>query len=163
MSKDRLRAEEMGVLMASVLVPASNAFNPFGPAVRVNSRLGTDNGVETLQRDTKFARALLGVRGEVLPGWELEATASSTLDDGQHPRARVAVASGAFERSGRSSCIPAMSGPFGLGGQPTRTAAGRTTWRMGGSGPRGTPRASELGSVPLMQPLAPALTTLRRV
>lgn len=84
MSKDRLRAEETGILLANVLVPATNAFNPFGVAVRVSSRLGTENGVETLQRDTKFARALLGVRGEVLPGWELEATASSTLDDGQH-------------------------------------------------------------------------------
>jgi iron complex outermembrane receptor protein len=84
LSKERLRAEETGILMANVLVPATNAFNPFGVAVRVSSRLGMENGVETLQRDTKFARALLGVRGEVLPGWELEATASSTRDDGQH-------------------------------------------------------------------------------
>ncbi|MGN6825949.1 TonB-dependent receptor [Paucibacter sp. M5-1] len=108
LSKDRLRAEETGILMANVLVPASNAFNPFGVAVRVSSRLGAENGVETLQRDTKFARALLGVRGEMLPGWELEATASSTLDDGQHRTWNV-TANAAARTAALASSDPAQA------------------------------------------------------
>lgn len=115
MSKDRLRAEETGILLANVLVPATNAFNPFGVAVRVSARLGTENGVETLQRDTKFGRALLGLRGELLPGWELEATASSTLDDGLHRTWNV-TANAAARTAALAASDPAKAlNPFASG------------------------------------------------
>ncbi|MEJ1963638.1 MAG: TonB-dependent receptor [Gammaproteobacteria bacterium] len=61
--------------LTSVLVPASNAYNPFGEAVRVDYRL-IEPEAEYLERNaTDFRRTLVGARGS-LPGhwqWELAA------------------------------------------------------------------------------------------
>ncbi|WP_231512325.1 TonB-dependent siderophore receptor [Paucibacter sp. KBW04] len=83
LAKDRLHAEQSGYLMNNVLVPASNPYNPFGVAVRVSGRLGLVNGAEGLERHTNFTRVLLGTRGELTKGWELEASVSTTRDDGE--------------------------------------------------------------------------------
>ncbi|MCU7375142.1 TonB-dependent receptor [Paucibacter sp. O1-1] len=115
LSKDRLRAEESGILLANVLVPATNAFNPFGVAVRVNARLGLENGAETLQRDTSFGRALVGLRGEIAPGWELEATASSTQDGGENRSSNV-TANAAARTAALAASNPAQAlNPFTAG------------------------------------------------
>ncbi|MBT9494775.1 MAG: TonB-dependent receptor, partial [Paucibacter sp.] len=82
LARDRLHAEQAGILLNNVLVPATNAHNPFGVPVRVSARLGLENGAEALERDTDFKRGLLGVRGDLWAGWELEATLSTTRDDG---------------------------------------------------------------------------------
>jgi iron complex outermembrane receptor protein len=81
-TKDRQGAVMGGHLLSNVLVPATNPYNPFGTAVRVTERLGSDNVADTFFRSTHYSRALLGVRGEVAPGWDLEATISSTRDGG---------------------------------------------------------------------------------
>ena len=81
-TKDRLSAEQGGLQLNNVLVPANNPYNPFGAPVRVTARLGLENGAETLARDTDFTRVLLGARGDLGAGWELEASMSTTRDDG---------------------------------------------------------------------------------
>lgn len=80
---DRLRAEQGGLQLNNVLVPANNPYNPFGAPVRVTARLGLDNGAETFERNTDFTRALLGARAELGAGWDLETSLSTTRDDGR--------------------------------------------------------------------------------
>ena len=80
---DRMRAEQSGLQLNSVLVPANNPYNPFGAPVRVTARLGLANGAETFARNTTFTRALLGVRADLGAGWDIEASLSTTRDDGQ--------------------------------------------------------------------------------
>jgi iron complex outermembrane recepter protein len=77
---DRLSAEERGIDLTDVLVPASNAFNPFGEPVIVTGRLGLENGSEGFARRSKFARAFIGIRGEVAAGWDLEAAVGTAKD-----------------------------------------------------------------------------------
>jgi iron complex outermembrane receptor protein len=81
-AQDRLQASDIGLSLNDVLVPASNPFNPFGEAVRVTALLGPDNGLQGFKRQTRFTRALLGVRGEVGAGWDAEVTLSTTRDSG---------------------------------------------------------------------------------
>ena len=80
--RDHLRSMEGGVRLNNVLVPASNAFNPFGVPVRVTARMGLENGAEGFVRDTDYTRALVGVRGALSAGWDVEATASTSKDTG---------------------------------------------------------------------------------
>ncbi|MGM9484940.1 TonB-dependent receptor domain-containing protein [Roseateles sp. NT4] len=81
-ARDRLRSEQGGLLLNNVLVPASNPYNPFGVPVRVTTRLGEINGLETFARSTDFTRTLLGLRGALPAGWDIEASISTTRDDG---------------------------------------------------------------------------------
>ncbi len=111
---DRLRAEQGGLQLRNVLVPATNPYNPFGADVRVTGRLGLENGSETLVRNTNFTRMLLGTRAELGSGWELEASVSSTRDDGQrhmNNNANVAARTAAL---GASSPAAALN-PFTTG------------------------------------------------
>lgn len=78
---DRLRAEEMGIALTNVLVPAENLYNPFGVPVRVTSMLGAENGLRTFSRHTRFTRLLGGLRGELDAGWDVELTASTSRDE----------------------------------------------------------------------------------
>lgn len=80
LARERLHANEIGLSLNNVLVPASNPYNPFGQSVRVTALMGGDNGTQGLDRQTRFARALLGVRGELGPDWDAELTASTTQD-----------------------------------------------------------------------------------
>jgi len=80
LARERLHAEEIGLSINNVLVPASNPYNPFGEAVGVTALLGTDNGTQGFRRQTRFTRALLGLRGEVGANWDAELTASTTQD-----------------------------------------------------------------------------------
>lgn len=82
LAHERLEARDIGLTLTSVLVPASNPYNPFGEDVRVTGVLGPDNGLQGFQRRTRFTRALVGLRGELPAGWEAELTASTTRDRG---------------------------------------------------------------------------------
>lgn len=82
-TRDRLRAEQGGLQLNNVLVPAGNPHNPFGVPVRVTARLGLENGAEGFTRDTDFTRVLIGSRGELGAGWDVEASVSTTRDDGE--------------------------------------------------------------------------------
>jgi iron complex outermembrane recepter protein len=79
---DRVKGNQIGHLLRNILVPATNAFNPFGVAVRVTSVLGAENGTQGFSRDTKFTRALIGARGDIAAGWDLELAAAVSRDKG---------------------------------------------------------------------------------
>ena len=115
LARERLHAEQAGLLLNNVLVPATNPYNPFGVAVRVNARLGLENGAETLRRETDFKRVLFGLRGDIAQGWELEATASSTRDDGLNTQSNV-TANVAARTAALASSTPATAlNPFTTG------------------------------------------------
>ncbi|MBL8304842.1 MAG: TonB-dependent receptor [Ideonella sp.] len=79
---DRSATPYGGFALSNVLVPATNPYNPFGTAVRVTSLLAPENGRRGAELKTRFGRVLLGVRGELPGGWDVEATASTSRDDG---------------------------------------------------------------------------------
>jgi len=114
-ARERLHAEQAGLLLNNVLVPATNPYNPFGVAVRVSGRLGLENGAETLHRETDFKRVLFGVRGDLVPGWELEATASTTRDDGVNTQSNI-TANVTARTAALASSTPATAlNPFATG------------------------------------------------
>lgn len=82
-AKERMHAGGLGLLFTNVLVPAANAFNPFGVDVRVTSALSAENGSQGFSRQTRFTRLLAGVRGELGAGWDAEVTASTVNDRSQ--------------------------------------------------------------------------------
>jgi iron complex outermembrane recepter protein len=112
---DRLRAEQSGILLNNVLVPATNPYNPFGVAVRVTTRLGLENGAETFARDTRFTRALIGVRGELGSGWDLEASVSTTRDDGERHLIDTTANVPARTAALATSSTAAALNPFAVG------------------------------------------------
>lgn len=113
--RDRLRTEQQGILINNVLVPATNAYNPFGVAVLVTERLGLENGAETMARATDFKRALIGVRGEPFAGWDFEMAASTTRDDGGTVNANT-TANTAARTAALASSNPATAlNPFTTG------------------------------------------------
>jgi iron complex outermembrane recepter protein len=81
-ARERMHADDIGLSLSSVLVPAGNPYNPFGEDVRVTAMLGPDNGVQGLRRETRFTRALVGLRSEIAPSWDAEVTISTTRDRG---------------------------------------------------------------------------------
>jgi len=81
-ARDRTGARDIGFLLTNVVVPASNLYNPFGQNVLVTSILGQDNGSRGLARQTRFTRALAGVRGDLGRDWDAELTVSTIRDDG---------------------------------------------------------------------------------
>ncbi|XHS77110.1 TonB-dependent receptor domain-containing protein [Burkholderiaceae bacterium UC74_6] len=90
-TKNRQGAQQSGLLLSNVLVPASNPYNPFGTAVRVTERLGPANGADSLYRETNFKRLLAGIRGNLGASWDFEASASMTRDDGARHLANVSA------------------------------------------------------------------------
>ncbi|MCV2438698.1 TonB-dependent receptor [Paucibacter sp. DJ2R-2] len=115
LAKDKLSAEEGGLLLSNVLVPATNPHNPFSVPVRVTARLGPENGFERLARDTDFTRALVGMRGELPAGWELEASFSSTRDDGQRRLSNTTPNVAARTAALAASSAAAALNPFTAG------------------------------------------------
>lgn len=80
--KERMQAPGKAISFTSILVPASNPFNPFGVDVRVTGALGPDNGTQGYLRDSRFTRALAGVKGDLAGDWEAELTVSTSRDHG---------------------------------------------------------------------------------
>jgi iron complex outermembrane recepter protein len=64
-------------------IPAANPFNPFGVPVRVQGRLGAENGLAATLLSSAATRALVGARGELGRGWELEASIMRSQDKGK--------------------------------------------------------------------------------
>jgi len=81
-AKNLLRSRTIGLSLSNVTVPASNAYNPFGQDVKVTTVLGPESGSQGLARQTRFLRALAGVRGDLAGGWEAELTVSTVRDNG---------------------------------------------------------------------------------
>lgn len=68
------------ITLYDVLVPAANAFNPFGVDVRVTGQIGVANGYSARTRTTEFKRFLIGGRGQLATGWEYEVSAMTARD-----------------------------------------------------------------------------------
>jgi iron complex outermembrane receptor protein len=81
-ARDRTEARDIGHALADTTVPASNPFNPFGEDVSVTTVLGPESGLAGFARQTRFTRALAGVRGELAGDWEAELTVSTIRDNG---------------------------------------------------------------------------------
>ncbi|HEY1129947.1 MAG TPA: TonB-dependent receptor [Roseateles sp.] len=113
--KDRIEGPGPGVLLASVSVPASNLFNPFGAAVRVSSMLGNENGHRSLLRESRFSRVLAGVRGELASDWDAELTVSSSQDHGNTVSRNEQVNSAALSAALASTNPATAFNPFTSG------------------------------------------------
>lgn len=113
--KDKLRTQEAGLLLNNLLVPASNAYNPFGVPVRVSARLGTENGTEGIERRTDFTRVLLGLRGDLSPRWDYEAALTTTRDTGDRRLFNGTVNAAARTAALASSAAAAALNPFAAG------------------------------------------------
>lgn len=114
-TEDRLWSDEAALTLNNVLVPASNLYNPFGVDVRVTGVLGSENGVQTFDRRTSFTRALVGVRGDLGGGWDVEATGSSSRDSGESRTSGVNANSAARTAALASSSADAALNPFTAG------------------------------------------------
>ncbi len=112
--RDRSGANQAGYQLNNVLVPATNPYNPFGTAVRLTERLGLQNGSETFERSTDFKRMLLGLRGELGAGWDMEATVSTTRDDGVRHQTGTAVTANLNAALAATSTTAALN-PFTSG------------------------------------------------
>lgn len=111
-TEDRLWVNEAALTLSNVLVPARNPYNPFGVDVRVSSALGTDNGVQTFERKTYFTRAVLGVRGDIGGGWDLELTGSTSRDNGKSHSAGVSANGAARAAALGSTAADLALNPF---------------------------------------------------
>lgn len=79
-SNERIHINVNPITLTNILVPASNAFNPFGVPVRVTTQLGVENGYLGRLRKSEFQRALLGARGSIADRWDFEATVMTSRD-----------------------------------------------------------------------------------
>lgn len=114
-SRDQTTAEQSGLQLNNVLVPAANPYNPFGVPVRVTERLGLVNGAESLSRNTDFKRMLVGVRGDISGDWDAEASFSTTRDDGERHSANNTARSAALNAALGATTLTAALNPFTTG------------------------------------------------
>jgi iron complex outermembrane receptor protein len=113
--KDRTEAPGYGVTLANVRVPAANLFNPFGVDVRVASVLGNDNGIQGLQRDSRFTRVLAGVKGDLGADWDAELAVSTSGDHGRSVSRNDSVNSTALAAALASANPATAFNPFTAG------------------------------------------------
>ena len=114
-ARDKLESREAGLLLNNVLVPATNAYNPFGVPVRVTARLGTENGTEGIERSTDFTRVLMGLRGGFASQWDYEASVSTTRDTGDRQLFNNSVNSAARTAALADSQTATALNPFAAG------------------------------------------------
>ncbi len=114
-SHDRVRADEMGLSLSNVLVPAANPHNPFGVPVRVTTVLSPENGVQAFARQTRFTRALAGLRGDLGSGWDAEFTLSSSHDKSQRQAARSTLSASARDAALSATTVEWALNPFASG------------------------------------------------
>jgi iron complex outermembrane receptor protein len=126
-AKDSLGARDTGLPLSNVTVPASNAFNPFGQDVQVTTILGLDNGGRGFARQTRFTRALAGVRGELSGDWEAELTVSSVRDDGSSRTSAINVDTAARAAALAASSASEALNPF-IVGRAATDAVIRSIW-----------------------------------
>lgn len=115
LAKERLQAREVGLSLSRVTVGAANPFNPFGQAVSVTAFLGPENGELGIARQTRFSRALLGLRGELGGDWEAELTASTVQDRGGSQTFNATVNTAARNAALNASTADAALNPFTTG------------------------------------------------
>ena len=125
--RDRLRTRESGLLLNNVLVPATNAYNPFGVPVRVTARLGPENGTDGIERSTNFSRVLLGLRGDFAPRWDVEAAVSTTRDSGERLLLNGTASAAARNAALASSTPETALNPF-TSGRAASDAVLRGIW-----------------------------------
>src|SRR6185312_6809376 len=77
-TRNDLSTPDASVLFA--VIPASNAFNPFGSAIGIFGLMRERSGDVNLDN---FVRPLVGARGKLFDDWEWEATFSYSRDDDQ--------------------------------------------------------------------------------
>ena len=103
-AKELMQARDNGLSLSNVTVGANNPFNPFGVDVKVTALLGPANGLQGLGRQTRFQRALLGVRGGLAGDWETELTLSSVRDNGGQQNFNLDI-----DRTARAAALAASS------------------------------------------------------
>lgn len=103
-ARERTQSRDLGHSLTNVTVPASNPFNPFGEDVKVTEFLGPENGLQGFGRQTRFARALAGARGELVGDWEAELTLSTIRDNGGAATYNVNI-----DRAARTAALAASS------------------------------------------------------
>ena len=123
-TRDRTRSRDNGLSLPGVTVAADNPYNPFGEDVRVTALLGPDNGLQGLARQTRFARALLGVRGGLAGDWETELTLSSTRDNGGTQNFNLDI-----DRAARAAALASSSAATALDPFTTGRAASEDVLR----------------------------------
>lgn len=120
-SRDDTFAPANAILLNNVLVPASNAFNPFGVDVRVTTMLDLENGATGPSRDTEFMRVLAGLRGDLGSDWDFEATIMRARDESESITLNTLVSSAA-RTAALASADPATAlNPFTNGRAASET------------------------------------------
>lgn len=113
--KDKIQGDGLGLSLNNLLVPASNAYNPFGTAVRVSTRLGAENGTEAFTRESDFLRTLAGLRGDIGGGWDFEAAVSVSRDWGQRTNQNLTINTAARTAALASANAATALNPFASG------------------------------------------------
>lgn len=120
-SREDTFAPNNAILLNNVLVPASNAFNPFGVDVRVTTLLDLENGATGPSRDTEFVRMLAGLRGDLGGGWDFEATILRARDESESINLNTLVNTAA-RTAALASADPATAlNPFASGRAASET------------------------------------------
>jgi iron complex outermembrane receptor protein len=114
-ARERTASMDDGLLLSDVTVPASNPYNPFGEAVNVTSVLGPDNGLQGLKRQSRFTRALAGVRGALAGDWETELTLSTVRDNDSDQTIAADIDSTALDAALAATSPAAALNPFTTG------------------------------------------------
>ena len=114
-ARERLDGRDIGLSLNNVEVSASNPYNPFGETVRVTEFLGPDNGTQGTTRETRFARVLAGVRGDLGGGWDAELSASSTRDRSTSRNVNVIVDAVARDAALAATSLELAINPFTTG------------------------------------------------
>lgn len=120
-SRDDTFAPSNAILLNNVLVPATNAFNPFGVDVRVTTLLDLENGATGPSRDTEFTRVLAGLRGDLGDDWDFEATIMRARDESESINLNTLVSTAA-RTAALASADPATAlNPFTNGRAASET------------------------------------------
>jgi len=114
-ARERTGSRSIGLMLTDVTVPASNPYNPFGEDVNVDTILGSENGLQGSARETRFMRALAGVRGDLAGDWEGELTVSTTRDNGSSQSLAVNVDTTALAAALAAASPASALNPFTTG------------------------------------------------
>ena len=114
-ARERMQSKDNGLNLPNVTVTANNPFNPFGVDVKVTAYLGPKNGLQGIGRQTRFTRALLGLRGALAGDWETEFTLSSVRDDSAQQNINLNIDRAARVAALAASSAAAAINPFTTG------------------------------------------------
>ena len=114
-NNEKIYEPQNPITLSNILVPATNAFNPFGVAVRVTTALGVENGYTGRTRSTEFMRFLAGARGNLAKDWDFEISFLTSRDDGRSENKDALVSSAARTAALASSDPATALNPFTSG------------------------------------------------